>query len=325
MTDYIKVPVRDQRCAVLTFARAKGALEPEDIKKRFPDPRKIVVEEKYDGSRFMLIVQGQTVQLRSRHVSTKTRELGDKTANFPHLQGLEGWFVLDGEILPSGGESFSDVGSVVLSLPAKAIAWQEKHGLAAYYAFDILVHNNVDVRNLPFSKRRELLLKTVFFIHKSCHNPHVVMPAQWPGKEAVQVFENIVKYRGEGVMVKELDAPYGKGWYKVKKHRDTCAIITGFTEGRGKYKGQIGAIKFSVFDTKNKQPVLIEVGQCSGMEDSIRKYISLKPLKYMGKVLEVRAQEIAAKGRLRHPRFVRIRHDYNKEECTLQKLYDDFA
>lgn len=323
MKDYIRIPVANRVIADLKFARAKGALEPEGIKEKFPDSRKIVVEEKYDGSRFMLVARGKTVQLRSRHVSTKTGELGDKTANFPHLQKLEGWFVLDGEILPSGGESFSDVGSVVLSLPAKAIAWQKKHGLAAYYAFDILVYNNVDVRSQTFEKRRKLLEKTVQYIHKSCHNDHVVMPAQWPGKDAVGKFNHIVEFAGEGVMVKELDAPYGQGWYKVKKHRDACVLISGFTEGQGKYKNKIGAIRFSVLDEATGK--LLEVGQCSGMDDATRDYMSLKPAKYIGKVLEVRAQEIAAKGRLRHPRFVRIRHDYNKKECTLQKLYDDFS
>lgn len=58
------------------------------------------------------------------------------------------------------------------------------------------------------------------------------------------------------------------------------------------------------------------VGQCSGMDDIIREYMTNNQQQLIGTVIEVGANELIKKtGKLRHPRFIRFREDKNKESC----------
>ena len=104
-------------------------------------------------------------------------------------------------------------------------------------------------------------------------------------------------------------------------------VITGFKEAKeitkkvsgeestSKFfeKNWIGAISFGQFyDGK-----MIEFGYCSGMDDSLREKISNNKESYIGKVIEVGAQErLNGTGRFRHPRFLRFRPDKNAEQCV---------
>jgi ATP-dependent DNA ligase len=98
------------------------------------------------------------------------------------------------------------------------------------------------------------------------------------------------------------------GWYKIKKVRTLDAIITRIVPGEGKYFGLIGALGCSIFNSKGEK---IEICSCSGMTDDIRHQTDL-----VGKVVEIKYQEVGSKGRLRHPNFLRFREDKLPYECT---------
>lgn len=58
------------------------------------------------------------------------------------------------------------------------------------------------------------------------------------------------------------------------------------------------------------------VGQCSGMDDSIREYMTNNQQQLIGTVIEVGANELIKKtGKLRHPRFINFRNDKSPEMC----------
>lgn len=107
-------------------------------------------------------------------------------------------------------------------------------------------------------------------------------------------------------------------FYKFKSAETYDLIVTGSTDANygvtGKYFGQIGALLCSAYvDGK-----LVEVCKCSGMTDAQRLQFTQKlPL---GEVVEVKAQCVAGKGRLRHPRFIRMRPDKNPSECKASWL-----
>lgn len=62
---------------------------------------------------------------------------------------------------------------------------------------------------------------------------------------------------------------------------------------------------------------LIEVGECSGYDEEMRKYFTENQVALRGTVIEVKANELFKDtGKMRHPRFLRLRGDKSPLECT---------
>ena len=75
----------------------------------------------------------------------------------------------------------------------------------------------------------------------------------------------------------------------------------------------------------NKVPVFIsspgykfiEVVECEGYDEELRKDMTDNELNYIGRIVEVQANEIFKKtGKLRHPRYLRFRDDKTIKDCT---------
>ena len=80
------------------------------------------------------------------------------------------------------------------------------------------------------------------------------------------------------------------------------------------FYGWIGAVKFGKYD---KDGNLVELGECSGLTDELRKDMSENPDKYIGECMEISAMERTRDGFYRHPVFNRMRPDKNPEECVI--------
>ena len=109
----------------------------------------------------------------------------------------------------------------------------------------------------------------------------------------------------EGAMVKFLDAPYkfGRGYevMKLKSFHDVDLIIEALEEGTGKHSGKLGAI---VVDFN---AVKVRVG--SGFSDDLREKMWNDQGNFVGRIAEVRYQEVTPDGSLRFPTFVCFRND----------------
>lgn len=57
------------------------------------------------------------------------------------------------------------------------------------------------------------------------------------------------------------------------------------------------------------------VGECSGMDEETRQYMTKHREELIGTVIEVGANEILKTGKLRHPRFIRFRTDKEGDRC----------
>ena len=103
------------------------------------------------------------------------------------------------------------------------------------------------------------------------------------------------------------------------------------------FKGQIGNIRYGVVITQEEMDKLpedkkfdieriyiddewlwvVEVGECGGFDDDFRAELTLNGGKYLHTVMEVKANEIFKDtGKLRHPRFLRMRADKAPKDCT---------
>lgn len=109
------------------------------------------------------------------------------------------------------------------------------------------------------------------------------------------------------------------GWFKVKEVQMVDAIIMDVVPGKGKFRGLIGALVVCVWDDRELKPI----ANVSGMTDLERATLT-RQLEFhrnlLGKVVEVKYQEVGSKGRLRHPRYSRLRTDKLAEDCTIDQL-----
>lgn len=294
----------------LVPARAAKVIKPLDLPSFVSDAEEEwFAEEKLDGSRYLLYIGKNECKLLSRNWSVQTGEPVDKTLNVPHIAlgyGPElAGTVLDGEI--QAGTKSSSTTRIMGCSPDKAVERQRKEGWVQFHVFDCLQYREEDLRELPWEDRdshRQMVLKKMM-------NQHLLYVPAIPLKSAVQRYNTIIQHGGEGLILKRKDSVYGESWTKVKKLITIDVVVTGYVPGQGKYSGQIGAIKFGMYDG----PALVEMGQCSGMTDAERITITSNRDKLKGTVIEVMGQEFTSDGRLRHPRFLRLRPDKNPKMC----------
>ncbi len=288
-----------------------------------------LAEEKLDGERFKMHIFKESNRFDSRCLSKKTNLFTEKTGNVMHLANWKvpelAGTVFDGE-MKMGIDSMS-TSTVMGCLPEEAVKRQAESGVwVDYYIFDVIFYKGQDVRDLPYHVRKEIVYKEWYNHLKT--SKHFKLPL-CTMKDKKKFCEDIFKAGGEGVILKNVMAPYTdkKAWVKVKAVATFDVVVMGYEEAtpetikKGDDKatisrlaanGWIGAVVFGQY-VNGKLKIL---GQCSGMPDDIRAKYSENKEKYIGQVIKIEAQSrIAKTGKFRHPRFLAERPDKNASQC----------
>lgn len=283
-----------------------------------------VAEEKLDGWRELIHFGGglDRLYLTGRRTSSETGKFSEKghlvQMLSPNKLSVDlGYTILDGEVIPPVGAGFRDLSSILNSSPEESARSVLKLGPPRFVAFDVLFYDGVDMRENPLIERQNFLREAI----NRYGNP--LVNAIQGVKDSRAHYESIVEAGGEGVILKDLTSAYAEpgSWIKVKRYSTLDVIVTGFTEGKGKYVGQIGAAIVSVLSSSGQT---LDVGQVSGMTDEVRLDMTQSPGDWIGRVIEIAAQEFA-KERLRHPRFKRVRQDSDPTSCTFEKMMRDLG
>jgi ATP-dependent DNA ligase len=264
-------------------------LVPENL----ADPS-LIADLKIDGERVVVYLNQNPYSglpqttLLSRYVGKHTKQYGDKSIPALAVQypGLDGT-ILDGELFQ---------GRLIV--------------------FDIPFHNGQDLRPLPLRERRKVLTKVVGLMA----NPLVELVQSWSGIDLLAKFQEITGMGGEGLVIKDSGAAYGVNWGKLKKSYDVSVVISGFTEGLNSLKGLVGSFKLSVY----KDGKLVEVGSAKCADNQQHLDVTANRAAYLGKVIDVFAQEMTVHGKLRHATFYRMRPDLNDIEVTHDRMVDAF-
>ena len=295
---------------------AQGVRDEEHLTRLMNDDN-YVAQQKLDGIRgiCLLTPSGLRIFSRSAGVDDPTRPL-EKTSALPHLaalkfHGMEGT-VLDCEILASGLDSAQLSGTIHKNEVS------DDNRLVKLYVFDVLRFLNKDLTGKTLHERLGFLLTAKTRIYSK----HIIyLPYAYSTEEKEALYKSVLAKGGEGIMLKRLNATYVLGgrpannWYKAKKSMTIDAVILGFTTGKGKYNTQIGAVKFGQYVDTPKGWILKELGQASGMTDTIRQDMSLHPQKYLRRVVVIKGMERLRSGAIRHCQFVELRSDKNPNQC----------
>jgi ATP-dependent DNA ligase len=242
--------------------------------------------------------------------------------------------VLDGEIVIDAADGHEDFGALQQRIhPAESrIAMLAEQTPARYIAFDLLALDGQSLLNRPFEERRAALEQST--PEGVDTTPLTRDPAEaepWLGS-------------GEGVVAKELAAPYRPGqrtgMVKVKRIRTIDAVVVGYRPG--KEEGTVGSLILGLYDAAGKLHV---VGHSSGLRAAEKRTLvaRLKPYETGTRghgdpsrwksekelewielrpelVVEVRFDH-ASGGRIRHgTRILRWRDDKPPRECLLSQM-----
>jgi len=182
---------------------------------KVPEGPEWTYEIKLDGYRLEAVRSGGKTTLYSRRKNVLNKK-------FPYivaaLDYLPDGTVIDGELValhPDGRPNFNMLQN-----------FRSAEAHIHYYAFDILVHKNKDLTQLPLSKRREILHSVV---KQSDHVVHSAVSNR-PAKEMLA----FVREHGlEGVIAKRADSVYEPGkrsglWNKHRINLGQEFVIGGY-------------------------------------------------------------------------------------------------
>lgn len=296
-------------------------------RKQLPVGEEWAYEQKLDGFRAIVFVDGDETYIQSRGAKALARY-------FPELSFPPGRYVLDGELVIRDAEGNLEFDALQSRIhPAESrIALLAGEIPADYVAFDLLAEGEESLLGVPFGERRARLeeLAKGRPLELSVLSRDTARAEEWLRTT-------------EGTMAKQLDALYlpgkRKGMAKVKREREIDCVVMGWRPG--KEEGTVGSLILGLYDGEDLRPVghisgftaetkralrtllePLETGQSGTAEPSRWSggrdlhWVALRP----ELVIEV-GYDHAATGRIRHgARFRRFRDDKDPRECLFSDL-----
>ena len=286
-------------------------------------------QRKLDGSRTLLIKDGDRVEMRGRSW------INDYAPRFPEIVEEIRKLPVDSCVLDSELTFFKKGTNQDVFISALAKPETKKGYTAKAMVFDVLYVEDYDLRELPLEDRLEILKD---LIPDELRHVDAVRTVK-RGKKAY--FERLKRKGGEGVILKERRSPYREGerteeWLKVKNWRSDEAVIVGYTRGKGERAKTFGSLilaqrdrngrwryvgKASGFDEKTMKQLLQEMRRLRTEKPPVKDAEKVDNVKAWVKpkvVVEVKYYEKSKNGLFRFPDFLRIRRDKKPEECTLK-------
>jgi DNA ligase-1 len=263
--------------------------------KAAPEGGMVAVDCKLDGIRVQVHKAEGVVQVF-------TRSLEDITDRVPEVveaaQALPvARLVLDGEAIALDGDgrprAFQETGARVASrLDVDTLRRQVP--LTAYF-FDMLHVDGDDLLDQPGSVRLERLTRTV--------PADLVVPRLLTDDsgEAADWFADLVSHGHEGVVVKNLEAPYeagrrGSAWVKVKPRHTLDLVVLAVEWGSGRRRGWLSNIHLGARDPGSKTGFAMLGKTFKGMTDEMlawqtERFLALETSR-SGHVVHVRPEQV---------------------------------
>ncbi len=305
-------------------------------RKQLPEGTDWVYEPKFDGFRVIAFVDGEDVYLQSRGAKPLRRY-------FPELELPPGRYVLDGEllILAADGHEHFDALQNRLHPAESRVRMLAVETPALLRAFDLLAEGSKKLLAEPFTERRRRLESLVAGLggrRKVAAGSIELTPLEPDLTKAAPWLE-----QGEGVIAKQLEAPYRpgerKGMVKVKRVRTADCVVVGWRPG--KEEGTVGSLILGLYDggelrvvghtsgfrAAEKRALVAKLGPYEtgerGSGDPSRwasgrdlEWIELRP----ELVVEVSFDHVSD-GRIRHgTKVLRWREDKAPSDCAFDQL-----
>jgi ATP-dependent DNA ligase len=296
-------------------------------RKELPAGEEWAYEPKLDGFRAIVFVDGEDAYVQSRSGKTLARY-------FPELTFAPGRWVLDGELVVRDADGLLEFDALQQRIhPAESrIKMLSEQIPVTYIVFDLLAEGDESLLETPLAERRARLeaIAADAGLELTPLTPDAAQAERWLASI-------------EGVMAKQLDAPYvpgkRKGMAKVKRERTIDCVVMGWRPG--KEEGTVGSLILGLYDDGQLRTVGHISGFSAAAKRSMREMLapletgesgSAEPSRWTGGrelewvglrpelVIEV-GYDHAASGRIRHgARFHRFRDDKAPTDCRFEQL-----
>lgn len=186
----------------------------------------LAYEPKFDGHRLVVLRSEAGVVLQARSGRLVTTAFPDLAAA---VRQLPAGTVLDGEVVVwhAGRTDFALVQRRAAATAARAAVLAQTLP-ASYAAFDVLELAGLDVRGLPYERRRALLVELLLPLGP----PLQPVPMTTDPELAATWYETLPASGIEGLVVKRLDQSYPggrRGWTKLRHTNVRDAAVVGYT------------------------------------------------------------------------------------------------
>lgn len=294
----------------------------------FSDPD-WVFERKLDGVRCLVFKKGDDVKLRSRNQKSQNEiypELIDA------LQNVEGDFIADGEVV-----TFKDKITSFSELQARINKKKPSDDLLKkvpvfYYLFDLMHINGKDVSDLDLKSRKNILREKISFQDPIRYCQHI-------NEKGKEFLEEACEKGWEGIIAKNAKKAYINGrtshWLKFKCANRQEFIIGGFTDPKGERIG-FGALLIGFYeDDQLKYAGMVGTGYSDEQLEDMRgkmdeleqdespfdEKVDEKGVHYIKPelVAEIGFTEWTSHDKLRHPRFLGLRHDKDPKDVNKEQ------
>jgi len=225
-------------------------------------------EFKYDGFRMMLNKdENNEIKIFTRRLDNVTNQFPDAVKYVRENVKAE-TFIIDAEAVGYDPKTKEYKPFQAMSQRIKRkydIEKLEKELPIELNAFDIIYYDGESLINKPFKDRRKILEKIIHEKKLKIRLAEQIITDD--DKVAEKFYEKALEERQEGLMVKNLDAPYKPGariGYAVKlkpEANDFDLVITGAEYGTGKRAGWMTSFDVSCRDEETGE--LLDVGKVS--------------------------------------------------------------
>jgi DNA ligase-1 len=225
---------------------AQTAADPAEALRTLPG--EVAFEWKLDGARIQVHKQGAEVRIY-------TRNLNEVTQAVPEIAALARTFaaetlVLDGEALAVDASGRPHPFQITMSRFGRKLEVERASAALPMQAFffDCLLRNGKPAIHLAGRDRHQLLAETVPVAQRV---PRIVtsLPV-----EAESFYKAALAAGHEGVMAKDLDAPYeagnrGASWLKIKRAHTLDLVVIAAEWGHGRRTGKLSNLHLGALDT----------------------------------------------------------------------------
>ena len=216
----------------------------------------VAVDFKLDGVRVQVHRDGAEITIFTRSLDDVTDRLPDVVAVVRGLSTAR--LVLDGEVLALSSDGRPELFQVVASRTmssADVSAAAERLPLRAFF-FDLLRADDRDLLDEPLSVRMDVMQ---VLLPGSLIVPRTICP----DVDAVSaVFADAVSRGFEGVVVKNLAAPYAAGrrdsaWVKLKPRHTFDLVVTAAEWGHGRRRGWLSNLHLAARDPASDNLIML--------------------------------------------------------------------